>query len=325
MLVSVVIRTLNEERYLGELLDALGTQRTAFDVEVVLVDSGSTDSTLPIAEAAGCRIVHIDAARFTFGRSLNVGCSAARGDVLAFISGHCVPAGPEWLSLLVQPILDGVAQYTYGRQLGRDTTKFSESQVFDKFYPPSAKPDQGFFCNNANAALRRDIWQRFEFNEQLSGLEDMQMARMLVESGGKVTYVPEAPVWHIHDETMKQVRLRYEREARALARIVPEIRLSLLDALAYGISAIVSDLRAARCNGIATRHFSEIVQFRAQQYLGSWLGHRAARSTHTDYKNEYFFPARPAESGAGMETGMGDQAAKQDAMAPMSPSALTNG
>ena len=127
MLVSVIIRTLNEQQYLGELLDAVGTQNTVFDVEVILVDSGSTDSTLPIAEAAGCRIVHVDPSQFTFGRSLNIGCRAARGDVLAFISGHCVPAGPDWLGSLVQPIVDDVAEYTYGRQLGRDTTKFSES------------------------------------------------------------------------------------------------------------------------------------------------------------------------------------------------------
>ena len=51
-LASVVIRTLNEERHLEELLAAIRDQNTPdFDVEVVLVDSGSTDSTLPIADA----------------------------------------------------------------------------------------------------------------------------------------------------------------------------------------------------------------------------------------------------------------------------------
>ncbi|MEM7365472.1 MAG: glycosyltransferase family A protein [Pseudomonadota bacterium] len=319
MLVSVIIRTLNEQKYLSELLDAVGTQNADFDVEVVLVDSGSTDSTLPIAEAAGCRIVHIDPEHFTFGRSLNVGCRAARGTVFVFVSGHCVPAGPEWLASLVQPIFDDVAQYSYGRQLGRDTTKFSESQVFDKFYPPSKKSEKGFFCNNANAALRRDVWERFEFNERLTGLEDMYLARLLVEAGGQVAYVPEAPVWHIHDETMAQVRLRYEREALALARIVPEIRLSLMDTLRYGLSAMLSDLAAAKSGGILKQHCLDIVRFRYQQYLGSWLGHRAARNAHIEYKREYFYPVRNPD------VADRTQRSQQESMSPIAHSALTNG
>ena len=319
MLVSVIIRTLNEQQYLGELLDAVGTQNTVFDVEVILVDSGSTDSTLPIAEAAGCRIVHVDPSQFTFGRSLNIGCRAARGDVLAFISGHCVPAGPDWLGSLVQPIVDDVAEYTYGRQLGRDTTKFSESQVFDKFYPPTEKRASGFFCNNANAALRRDIWERFEFNEQLTGLEDMYLARLLVESGGTVSYVPEAPVWHIHSETMKQVRLRYEREALALVRIVPEIQLSLFDTLRFGTSAVLSDLLAAGRSGILWQHLFDVVGFRYQQYLGSWLGHRAARGANFEYKREYFYPLRESDTARNAHT------AHDGSMTSMSPSTLANG
>ena len=72
-LVSVVIRTLNEDRHLEELLVAIRDQRTPdFDIEVVLVDSGSTDSTLPIAEKHGCRITHIKKSEFTCDRALRI-------------------------------------------------------------------------------------------------------------------------------------------------------------------------------------------------------------------------------------------------------------
>ena len=71
MLASIVIRTYNEERYLGELLDAISNQKNSNVAnEVVIVDSGSTDATLQIAKAHGCRITHIKKSEFTHRSSL---------------------------------------------------------------------------------------------------------------------------------------------------------------------------------------------------------------------------------------------------------------
>jgi glycosyltransferase involved in cell wall biosynthesis len=57
MLISVVIRTLNESKCLGELLTAIESQvPQLYDWEVVVVDSGSDDGTIAIARDFGCRI-----------------------------------------------------------------------------------------------------------------------------------------------------------------------------------------------------------------------------------------------------------------------------
>src|SRR3546814_97063 len=105
MLTSIVIRTLNEARYLGELLDGIEQQETgSFRVEVVVIDSGSTDGTLEIAERHGCTFTHITRAQFSFGRPLNMGCEVASGEILVLISGHCAPADRHWLRNLCQPI-----------------------------------------------------------------------------------------------------------------------------------------------------------------------------------------------------------------------------
>jgi rhamnosyltransferase len=63
---SIVIRAYNEERHIGRLLDGIKHQ-TLKDVEVILVDSGSTDSTVEIAESYDARIVKIPSEEFTFG------------------------------------------------------------------------------------------------------------------------------------------------------------------------------------------------------------------------------------------------------------------
>ena len=92
VLISIIIRTYNEERYLRELLETIKVQELPYsETEIIIVDSGSTDRTLPIAESFDCKITHISKKDFTFGRSLNHGCEIARGDILVFISGHCIP------------------------------------------------------------------------------------------------------------------------------------------------------------------------------------------------------------------------------------------
>jgi len=231
MLVSVIIRTYNEERYLKRLLDGIRAQKSdAFEIEIVIVDSGSTDSTLKIAEQNQCRITHIKKSDFSFGRSLNVGCDFGQGDYLVFVSGHCIPADDHWLELLVIPLVKNSCSYSYGRQLGHESTKYSECRLFDKHFPDYSKiPQKGFFCNNANAAISRKAWEKFRFDEELSGLEDMDLAKKIVACGGVIGYVADAPVYHIHNESWQQVKTRYEREAYALKSIMPEIHFNIAD------------------------------------------------------------------------------------------------
>ena len=134
MIVSIVIRTFNEEKHLNELLHSIKNQTTDnFNVEVILVDSGSTDKTLDIAKSYNCRIVHIKKEDFSFGRSLNMGCDAANGEYLIFISGHCIPVNNHWIENIIKPFSNENIVYTYGKQVGNSLNKFSEHQVFEKF------------------------------------------------------------------------------------------------------------------------------------------------------------------------------------------------
>ncbi len=291
-LVSIVIRTFNESRYLAELLVAISKQNAPnYDIEVVIVDSGSTDSTIEIASSFGCRITHIKKERFTFGRSLNVGCDIAKGEFLVFLSGHCIPVSEEWLKNLVEPLDQGISDYSYGRQIGRDTTKFSEQCLFDKQYPSySKKPQKGFFCNNANAALLSSAWEKYGFNEELTGLEDMFLAREIVASGRNIAYVSEAPVFHIHNEKWYQVKVRYEREAYALQSIMPGIHFTLKDFLTYFLVGVRQDLKVARQKKCLSTNWKDIIIFRFMHYWGTYKGNHEHRKLSQKMKYHYFYP-----------------------------------
>lgn len=294
MLASIVIRTLNEAVYLDDLLVMIGQQKTqGLDHEVVLIDSGSTDDTVEIARRHGCRITSITKQEFSFGRSLNWGGDFADGDILVFISGHCIPVDEHWLQTLCQPIIDGHAIYTYGRQVGDDDSHFSERRIFAKYYPENSMipQQQGFFCNNANSALARASWDQHRFDEDLTGLEDMALGKRLVEDGEKLGYVAEAPVFHHHSESWAGIRRRFERESLALRQIMPEVQLSRLDVVRYIISSVCMDLRSASHHHNLRSHWYNILRYRIAQYTGSYVGNNDHRRMSQGRKERFFYPS----------------------------------
>lgn len=290
---SIVIRTYNEERYLRQLLVAIDQQSVPSSArETVIVDSGSTDGTLKIADEFKTKIVNINKEEFSFGRSLNLGIENSAGQYMVMISGHCVPERKEWLANLVSPFQrDNKIGITYGRQLPGPDTFFSEKQIFAKYFPDSETPSQrDFFCNNANAAVRKDVWERFKYDEELTGLEDMHLAKRACADSLTVHYAHDAPVFHYHHETWTQVRRRFQREAIALRQIMPELHVTSLDAMRYWTAGVLSDYGTALSEKCFLSHLFSVPWYRLAQYLGSWRGHRQHRKLSKREKERYFYP-----------------------------------
>ena len=216
---SIVIRAYNEEKHIGRLLEGI-KQQTLNDVEIILVDSGSTDATVSIAESFGAWIVRIAAGEFTFGRSLNFGVREATREFVVIASAHVYPVYPDWLESLLRPFEDEKVALTYGKQRGPDSAKYSEQQIFHRWYPDASDSNQPTaFCNNANAAIRKSLWETHPYDETLTGLEDLAWAKWTKEQGYKIAYTAEAEIVHIHDETPRGVFNRNRREAMAFKRI----------------------------------------------------------------------------------------------------------
>ncbi|NKB82218.1 MAG: glycosyltransferase [Nitrospirales bacterium] len=292
MLISIIIRTLNEEKHLDVLLSSIEGQEVAdLTYEIIVVDSGSDDHTLQIATSHGCQILHITREEFSFGRSLNMGCEAASGELLVMVSGHCVPTNKQWLKALCQPLIQNEASYVYGRQIGSSDSYYSERRIFSKYYPEKTQiPQEGFFCNNANSAITRTMWERYRFDEELTGLEDMELAKRLANDSGKLGYIAEACVCHFHDESWHTVKRRFEREAIALQKIMPQIHIHKLDFLRYIVSSVWLDWKNAKQESAFLKKAKEIVQYRFYQYWGSYVGNHDHRKLSHAQKDEYFYP-----------------------------------
>ena len=288
---SIVIRAYNEERYIGRLLEGI-RQQTIKDVEIILVDSGSTDGTVSVAEAFDARIVHIPSDEFTFGRSLNFGVRAATRELVVIASAHVYPVYPDWLESLLHPFEDERVALTYGKQRGYEGSKYSEHQIFHQWYPDESKPDQETaFCNNANAAIRKSLWEKNPYDETVTGLEDLAWAKWAKDQGYKVSYVAEAEIVHIHNETPRGVYNRYRREAMALRKIYPEANFNLYDFFRLTITNIFSDLWHAISEKVFWKSILSIFWFRMMQFHGTRMGHRET-SLVTPQLRETFYYAR---------------------------------
>ena len=302
---SIIIRAYNEERHIARLLVGI-LHQTVGEVEILLVDSGSTDATLAIASSYPVRVLHIEPAAFSFGRSLNLGCAQARGKFIIFASAHVYPVYPDWLERLLEPMADDRVALVYGKQRGNATTRFSEHHVFHQWFPDASVPRQtSAFCNNANAAIRKSLWQRRPYNEDLPALEDVDWATWALGEGYFISYRAEAEVVHVHDEDPRAVFNRYRREAMALKRIRPLEQFGVSDLVRLLTVHWIGDLREARRQGLVRRKLLEVLWFRWMQFWGTYRGFSTAGPLTHQLKEAFYYPRRlgpisPAENRVGL-------------------------
>jgi glycosyltransferase involved in cell wall biosynthesis len=287
---SIVIRAYNEERHVGRLLEGV-THQTIQDAEIILVDSGSTDNTVAIAESFGAQVVKIPSAEFTFGRSLNFGVQAARRELVVIASAHVYPVYPDWLECLLRPFTNEETALVYGKQRGLETSKFSEHQIFRQWFPDADVQRQDSpFCNNANAAIRRSLWEEHPYDETLTGLEDLAWAKWAQGAGYALSYAAHAEVIHVHNETPRGIYNRYCREAMAFKRIFPESHFNVYDFARLTTTNILSDLSHAGRERAFWRHLASIFWFRFNQFWGTYQGYRRSGPVTQQLRQTFYYP-----------------------------------
>ena len=287
---SIVIRAFNEERHLGRLLEGISRQ-TIQDVQMILVDSGSTDNTVNIAKEKDVEIVSINPQDFTFGRSLNMGIKAAESDIILIASAHVYPVYPDWIERMLEPFSDPSVALVYGKQRGVSGSQFSEKQIFNHWYPDVSQNIQDHpFCNNANAAIRRSLWEKNLYNESLPGLEDLAWAKWAQENNHKIAYIAQAEIKHVHEESWRGIKKRYQREGMAFKSIYPQEHFTLFDLIRLFGKNVYSDVLQAKRENIYMREIKSILRFRWQQFYGTYLGYRSSGPLTWQLKQSFYYP-----------------------------------
>jgi glycosyltransferase involved in cell wall biosynthesis len=287
---SIVIRAYNEEKHIGRLLEGIH-QQSIKDVEVILVNSGSTDKTAEIAKADGVKIVEIDPRDFTFGRSLNKGIEQTTAELVVIASAHIYPVYPDWLEKLLDPFSSLDIALVYGKQRGNEKSHFSEQQIFNSWYGEESKiPQNHPFCNNANAAIRKTHWRQHPYDETLPGLEDLEWAKWAISQNLKVAYAAEAEIVHVHEESWHGIQKRYLREGMAFKQIYPHEQFSYPEFLRLFIKNSINDMREAVRLKKLRSEILKILRFRWQQFHGTYLGYKRSGPLTWQLKQSFYYP-----------------------------------
>ncbi len=240
--VTVAIPVLNGARYLDEVLTAVRAQVVDREVELLVWDSGSTDSSLEIAERHGARIHRLPKSEFSHGGTRNRMAAMARGEHIAFLTQDATPASPRWLAALLEgfTLADDVAAVfgphvprpdashmikcemerhfaVWGEGRSVDVQRIDRSPAGLAAY--RAFPGRWTFLSDVNCAVARWALERIPYRD-VPYAEDQLLGRELVEAGYAKVFHPEAAVVHSHDYSPGRFLRRYFDEFRSLREVL---------------------------------------------------------------------------------------------------------
>jgi rhamnosyltransferase len=218
-MISVLIPVKDGGSDLVRCLQAITAQKVEDEVEVVVVDSGSSDGSADRARELGAEVHEIAAKEFVHGATRNLAARLSRGDVLVFTTQDAVPADDQWLARLVRALDgDGVAG-AYGRQLPHEDATPPEQFFLDFMYGASPRIqhlggieelsfEQTLF-SNVNSAIPRSVWEANPFRDDVTMSEDQEWSRRMLLAGHTIVYEPNAAVRHSHAYTLRGAFRRF--------------------------------------------------------------------------------------------------------------------
>lgn len=296
---TVAIMTFNGDLYLEAIIRAVEGQVLDGGVEILIVDSGSTDRTLEIVRAhSAVRLHEIPNNEFGHGKTRNLAARLARGEFIAFLTHDAIPSHERWLHELLAPMREaglGV-KAVMGKQIPRPgcfpLLKYEIQGVFTGFGPDfgttvfydyGIDPGQGLldalsFYSDVNSATRRDFLVNEIPYRDVRYSEDMQFGEDIIRNGYSKAYAPRGSVIHSNDLTLQEYGKRMFDETVALRQIgkpiPPMRRRAQLRMTVRGIAADTS--RILRDSGFSGRRKLYWLLFNPPYHVRKWTAYRLA-------------------------------------------------
>lgn len=218
--VAVCIPVLNGGSVFRELAASL-LQQQEMRFRTLVIDSGSSDGSVQVAQAHGFEVVAILPQDFNHGGTRQKGVEMlAEADILVFLTQDAVLADAHSIAALLTCFGAAAVGLAYGRQLpNRDAGSFgAHARLFNYPSQSRCKSKQDIatlglktaFVSNSFAAYRRTALQGVGgFPDDVVLGEDMVVAAKMLLNGWQVAYCAEAQVYHSHDYTAVQEFRRY--------------------------------------------------------------------------------------------------------------------
>ncbi|MBC9927522.1 MULTISPECIES: glycosyltransferase family A protein [unclassified Leucobacter] len=294
--LTVAILTYNGEDYLRQILESLRRQEYSHTIDVLVIDSGSTDATLDIvAEFDEARLVRIPNDEFGHGRTRNLAAQLATGEVIAYLTHDAVPVHPQWASEMVAPFAYSTKIVAVmGKQIPRSNCfpllKYEINAVFSGLgsdlgatvyeLHDSDKEDAGLqaakaFYSDVNSAARREFLLNTIPYRDVRYAEDQLFGLDLLQAGYLKAYAPGAAVEHSNDLTLAEYGPRIFDETVALREIGRDVSpVSAKTRLKLTVRGILADsLRIVQDSSFGLRRKLYWLVMNPAFHLRKWKYH----------------------------------------------------
>ena len=180
--VSIVIRNRNEANMLARMLPAVAAQD--YDAkEIVLVDNDSSDNSLPLARHFGAKVVTLPKDEFSYGRAINRGIEASSGDFILLLSAHSLPLGRDFIGRALARFEDPQVAAVRCMLVSKtsDLENWVESGRLSWPVDFFSIVQHGPIASGC--MLRRSVWEKIQFDEELEAVEDKMWAHDVLRAG----------------------------------------------------------------------------------------------------------------------------------------------
>ena len=278
--VSVVIPTLNPgPASLRALMHSLRAQ-IGVEVEVIVVDSSSTDGSNTVYDLADVWLT-IPQAAFDHGGTRNVAARSATGSILVFMTQDARPWNDTTLATLAEPILERRAWAAYARQVAPPSAPLLERVARDLNYPAASalrsSEDiaqlgiRAFMLPNVASAIDREVFGALGgFPTPVVFNEDVQLANSILSRGGRIAYVAEAIVEHGHHYRSLDLLRRYFDNGTSLAEAAEPLHSTAINGVGAGFA--MRQLRAV----LATGRVDQVPRWTTETGM-KWVGYQLGR------------------------------------------------
>ncbi|MGE9293350.1 MAG: glycosyltransferase family 2 protein, partial [Puniceicoccales bacterium] len=277
--ISLVMRSYNEAWALGDTLKGVFSQDYKGAIELIVIDSGSTDGSHEIIR--GYNPAHFDILEpgtYVPGKVLNAGMRAASHQWVVFLNSDATPADNRWLPELLQVAVDTPRLGTaFSRQVPRDDCQAVFAHDYERCFGPQRESAQwDHFFSMVSCVVSKEAWTEQPFREDLQYAEDDEWSRRLKEAGYAVVFAEQSRAIHSHNYTPAQAYKRARGDALAVAQAgnVPRAnRTWLRDVLMRAVKDTLKD--ASYCKQVGKLHeLPHAFRVRYEQRRGRLDGYR---------------------------------------------------
>ncbi len=227
--ISVIIPTYNAARTLDDTLQAVFASQYP-DVEVIVVDDGSTDASAEIAGRYPCTVVRLPA-NIGAARAKNAGAERASGDIVFFTDADCL-IRPDALRLIAGDLADASVSGVVGlldTRLRYNDFASQYKNLWMHFTYLRLPRRVGVFYTSAAAARRADFAAMGGFDNNYTGAsitEDIDLGQRFLTAGHVLVSEKRLLVEHVKHYSWRDLFKTDFARAGALTKILLRKKLA---------------------------------------------------------------------------------------------------